>query len=208
MARTRPASSTTMWSAATTVDSRWAIDQHRAAGGRPGDGVAQRLLVDRVELRRRLVEQQQARPAQQRAGDRDALALAARERGAALADGGVEAVGEPRHELVEPVPRPAPRAARPRWRRARRSARSRAACRRTPAPPARRSRSSRRSWARGISPAAARRAGSSPRRGRRTVRAARTASSCRRRTARRWRSGRRGAGAGSRRRAPAGGPAA
>ncbi len=45
-----------------------------------------RASVGRVDRRRRVVEDQDARVEQQRARDRDALALAARERQAALAD--------------------------------------------------------------------------------------------------------------------------
>ena len=45
-----------------------------------------------IERRRGLVEQQQRRIAQDRAGDRDALALAARQRNAALADLGLKAL--------------------------------------------------------------------------------------------------------------------
>ena len=50
------------------------------------DRLADLLLGQRVERRRRLVEDQQVRPAQQRARDRQALLLAARHLHAALAD--------------------------------------------------------------------------------------------------------------------------
>jgi hypothetical protein len=53
-----PSSSTTMRSASTTVDSRWATDEHRRRRPDGGDRVGERLLVARVEARRRLVEQQ------------------------------------------------------------------------------------------------------------------------------------------------------
>jgi hypothetical protein len=76
--------------------------QDRAALGRPAEGVAKRQLVHRVELGGRLVQQQQRRTAQQRAGDRDALTLSAREGRAAMRDFGVEALRTPRHQLLEP----------------------------------------------------------------------------------------------------------
>ena len=52
-----------------------------------------------VERRGRLVEQQQRRVAQQGAGDGDALALAAREARAALAEIGVEPLRQPAQEF-------------------------------------------------------------------------------------------------------------
>jgi hypothetical protein len=67
----------------------------------PGHGVAQRPFVDRVELRRGLVEEQQRGPAQEGAGDGDALALAARQGGAPGADVRVQAGRQPGHELVQ-----------------------------------------------------------------------------------------------------------
>ena len=63
----------------------------RAAGGDRVDRLAHALLVEAVERRRRLVQQQDRRSGQQRAGDREALALAAREHHAALADRRVDA---------------------------------------------------------------------------------------------------------------------
>ncbi len=54
----------------------------------------------RVHRRRRVVEDQQPRPAHQGTGQGDALALAAGEGRAALAQRGVQAVGERRHEAV------------------------------------------------------------------------------------------------------------
>ena len=62
---------------------------------------AHRLLAHRVEVRRRLVEDQDRRVLEERAGDRHALALAARELRAALAHDRVEAVRQRRHELAE-----------------------------------------------------------------------------------------------------------
>ena len=71
---------------------------------RPCRDAAQRrvdLLLDaRVDRRRRVVEQQDLRVGEQRARQRDALALTAREREALLADDGVVAVGQPQDELV------------------------------------------------------------------------------------------------------------
>ena len=58
------------------------------------------LLALGVERRGRLVEDQDARIADQRAGDGDALALAAREVGAALVDDRVVAVRQLEDELV------------------------------------------------------------------------------------------------------------
>ena len=62
-------------------------------------GLHQRLALG-IERRGRLVEQQQRRVAQDRARDRDALALAARQRDAALADRRVVALRQPADELV------------------------------------------------------------------------------------------------------------
>ena len=56
------------------------------------EGGLQLAFGRRVEGRRRLVENQDRRVLEERAGDGQALALAARERAAALADDGVEAV--------------------------------------------------------------------------------------------------------------------
>ena len=71
---------------------------------RPGHDLAQRVLdlaLGRgVDRRGGVVEDQDARVGQQRAGDRQALALAAGERQAALADAGVVAVGQALDELV------------------------------------------------------------------------------------------------------------
>ncbi len=80
-----------MWSLSTTVDSRCAITMSVRPGGDRVDRLAHALLVEPVERRRRLVEQQDRRSGQQRPRDREALALAAREHDARLADGGVDA---------------------------------------------------------------------------------------------------------------------
>src|SRR5207245_2283 len=64
----------------------------------------QRALDERLALgvyrRERFVEHEDGRVAQQRACDRDALALTAGEPHAALADDGAVALGQPRDELV------------------------------------------------------------------------------------------------------------
>ena len=80
------------------VDSRCAI----TSDVRPVSAVSQRVL-DRglrlaVEVRGRLVEDDDARPLEQHPGDRQPLLLAARHPVAAVADHGVEAFGERRHE--------------------------------------------------------------------------------------------------------------
>ena len=101
IARTRPTSITMIRSAMVTVDSRCATTSTVVAGG-VRDRLAQGRLVDGVQLRRRLVEQQQARPAQQRAGDGDTLALAAGEFRAPMPDRGLEVLGQAGHQVVEP----------------------------------------------------------------------------------------------------------
>src|SRR6185369_10506398 len=63
-------------------------------------GVGDLLLGQRVERRGRLVEDQQARPAQQGAGDRESLFLAAGDLDAALADHRVEAAVGARQQAV------------------------------------------------------------------------------------------------------------
>ena len=72
--------------------------------GGAGERVAQVAEHDpfglRVERGRRVVEQQQLRPADQRPGQRDALALAAAEADAALADDRVEALAQLGDEAV------------------------------------------------------------------------------------------------------------
>ena len=54
-----------------------------------------------VEVRRRLVEHEHARAGEERAGERDELALARRQRHAALVHRRVEALGQPVDELGE-----------------------------------------------------------------------------------------------------------
>ena len=76
------------------VERRWAI----TIAVRPGEQAAQALLDPRlgvqVDVRGRLVEHEDPRVGDQRARERDQLALAGGELGAALADFGVVAVRE------------------------------------------------------------------------------------------------------------------
>ena len=58
------------------------------------------LFAGRIERRGRLVEKQDRRVAQDGTGDRDALALTARQHHAALAELRVVALGQPANELV------------------------------------------------------------------------------------------------------------
>ena len=97
--------STTIWSALTTVDRRWAMTSvvrplHHL--GRAPACTARLGLV--VERRGRLVEHQDRRIAHDGAGDRQALALAARQRHAVFADRRVVAL----RLLADEARRPAP----------------------------------------------------------------------------------------------------
>jgi hypothetical protein len=76
-------------------------DEQRALVGHLVDRGAERALVARVKVRGRLVEQQQRRAGEQRARDRDALALTARHHVPVLADLGVQPLGQPPDELAE-----------------------------------------------------------------------------------------------------------
>ena len=67
-------------------------DDRRPLLHQPLERVLDQFLAFGVQCAGRLVEQQQRRPAQQGAGDGDALALTARQPGAAFAHEGVEAV--------------------------------------------------------------------------------------------------------------------
>ena len=82
----RPASSTTIWSASRMVESRCAITT--VVRPRISDRIASwtRTLRFGVERARRLVEEQDGRILQEGAGERDALALAARQAHAARPD--------------------------------------------------------------------------------------------------------------------------
>ena len=99
-ATSRPASSTWTASAPSRVDRRWAI---RISVRRP-DSAAQRphhrALRLVVEGRGRLVEHDHVRVVVERPGDADALALAARQPRAALADPLAVAVRQGRDEVV------------------------------------------------------------------------------------------------------------
>ncbi|KAK1241728.1 hypothetical protein MKX07_007551 [Trichoderma sp. CBMAI-0711] len=76
-------------------------NHHRPALAGPLKGRLDKLLALRVERASRLVEQQDVRVADERAGDGDALLLAARERDAAGANVGVVAFGEGDDEVVD-----------------------------------------------------------------------------------------------------------
>ena len=76
-------------------------DDRRAVAHQRVERAAHLRLADRVEMRGRLVEDQGRRVLQKGAGDRDALALAAGQLHAALADPGVEPLGQARDEIGE-----------------------------------------------------------------------------------------------------------
>ena len=97
---TRPASITTIRSASRTVERRWAmtsvvrprISRVSASWTRRSDSES--------SARGRLVEEQDRRVLEEGAGERDALALAAREPAAGRADAEVVALGQARDEAV------------------------------------------------------------------------------------------------------------
>ena len=76
------------------VESRWAMIERGAALHQRPQRVVDLLLDLHVDGAGGVVEHEDRRVDQQRAGDGDALALAARERVAALADDGVVALGQ------------------------------------------------------------------------------------------------------------------
>ena len=83
---------------------RWVIEQHRAVAGR-GEARRRRALGRRrVEVRGRLVEHEHRRVREQRAGEDEALALAARELAALLADERVEPSGSAADPVEDPRP--------------------------------------------------------------------------------------------------------
>ena len=88
----RPCSSTTIRPG--LADRRQAVgdDDRRAAGQQPAQALLDAALGVQVDVRGRLVEDQDPRVGDQRAGERDQLALAGRELHAALADLGVVAL--------------------------------------------------------------------------------------------------------------------
>ena len=75
--------------------------QGRAPAHQPVERLLDHRLVLRIDRRERLVEQQDRRVAQQSAGDGDALALAAGELDALLADDGAIALGQARDEIMD-----------------------------------------------------------------------------------------------------------
>ena len=89
-----------MRSAPITLDSRWAKISVVRPAHEPVERLLDQRLALRVHRRQRLVQHQDRRVAQQRAGDGDALALAAREPHAALADHRLVALRQARDELV------------------------------------------------------------------------------------------------------------
>ena len=84
-------------------------DRDAAARAHTADRTGQRLARRRVEVRVRLVEHDQERVAVEGAGQRDALALAAGQRGAAVADLGVVAVAAAAGSCRARRPRSRPR---------------------------------------------------------------------------------------------------
>src|SRR4051812_33233111 len=75
-------------------------DDHRAVLFHRGDRLVQRRLALAVKVGVRLVEHDQPGPAQQRARQADALALAARQQSALLADAGLVALGQAQDQLM------------------------------------------------------------------------------------------------------------
>jgi hypothetical protein len=84
------------------ADGRQAVRDHegRALRAQAAERRLDQGFALAVEARGRFVEDQEARVGEQRACDRDALALATREPHATLADDGVEALLEAGDELV------------------------------------------------------------------------------------------------------------
>ena len=124
-------------------DGRQPVRDHDggAALAQLGDGVLDVALGFGVERGGRLVEQDDRRVLDQRAGDGDALALAAGQLHAVFADLGVVAVREAGDEVVRVRGLARRRRSRPRSRRAGRRRCSRASCRGTDARSARHRRS-------------------------------------------------------------------
>ena len=98
---TSPRSRTTIWSASRTVERRWAMTIVVRPSASFSSASPTARSVGHVERRGRLVEHEHGRVAQDRAGDRDALLLAAGEAEAALADDGVVAVGQRGDRVVD-----------------------------------------------------------------------------------------------------------
>ena len=97
---TRPSSSTTISSASAIVERRWAMMNVVRPAITSASAQLDLALGGRVDRRGGVVEDQDARVGEDRAGDREALALAAGDGQAALADARVVAVREPLDEVV------------------------------------------------------------------------------------------------------------
>ena len=85
-------------------DRRQAVRDHdrRSAGERVGEGELDRMLRLGVEVRRGFVEDDDGRVLEEHPCDREPLLLAARHPIAALANDGVEAVGQAEDQIVDP----------------------------------------------------------------------------------------------------------
>ncbi len=105
-------------------------DERRAARHQPVQGLLYEGFVLGIHRRERLVQDQDGRVAQQRAGDCHTLSLPAGKLQAAFADARVVAVGQ-RHDEVVDIGRPRRRAPARAWHRAGPGAGSRPACRGT-----------------------------------------------------------------------------
>ena len=101
--------------------------QHGATGAQPFDRLADDPCARGVEVRGRLVEDDERSVAEEGAGDRDALALAGRERATALADDRLVPLGKP----VDHSGRPGLRRRLAHARRPRRPGRRAGCCRRS-----------------------------------------------------------------------------
>ena len=91
---------TITWSASATVEIRCDDDDDRRVGGHLAQGGAHPGVGVHVERRERVVEQVDGRPADDGAGDRQPLTLAAGEVDAALGHAHVQAVGVGADETV------------------------------------------------------------------------------------------------------------
>ncbi len=123
--------SSTTRSAMLTSAGRWAtITAVRPCTSRRS-AVEHLLLGGPVEIGRRLVEEQERRVAQERASERDALALADRQSGAALAEHRVQPLGPGRDDRGQSEPVAPPARPQRRWRRGARGGCCRRSSRRT-----------------------------------------------------------------------------
>ena len=78
--------------------------KHRGALAKGDDVAADRRVLNGIESAGHLVQDQQLGPADQRPGQRDALALAARQPCSLGADHGLHALGQLGHELFRARP--------------------------------------------------------------------------------------------------------